>query len=202
MKRMEQVNRFLKQLGIQDDLDNITKIVPYLEKYGARKVYYREDLRSIPEIGNRGLILPGGNVIVITVNRDGSKAVLVQIRENSEIGFPGGAIEEWEYNGKRAVEPTIVAAYREFYEETGNELHHNLHFYDENVSTILYPNGDIIYGLSTFYIVELPYEEVIKYVGKESNEGKIKLIKVKDVSSYKIFENHLPIFERLKEEYS
>ena len=121
-------------------------------------------------------------------------------REKGEIGFSGGAVEEWEYNGRRAIESPLLGAYREFFEEVGARLESKLEYYCENTSTIVYPNGDVAYGLSLFYKNDIPYEVVKKFAEGGSYEGKMALIKVSDIKNYKLFPNHEPVFEKIMAE--
>lgn len=201
------IRGFFNELGIAQEMTEKFEesgsydYVGFLEnEVGAKKVYYRQSLRAIEGIGHRGLILPGGNVVVTTTLPDGSKAVLIQKREKDEIGFSGGAIEEWEYNGRRAIEAPLLGAYREFFEEVGARLDSELEYFCENTSTIVYPNEDVAYGLSLFYKIDMPYEAVAKFAEGGSYEGKMALIKVSDIKNYKLFPNHKPVFEKIMAE--
>lgn len=200
-----EVKSFMMELGFTEkDYEEFveaktTDYVQFLYEKGAGQLMYRQNLRAIPEIGHRGLILPGGNVIIITKLPDGAKAILVQKRDNGEIGFSGGAIEEWGYY-KTAIESPLLTAYREFFEEVGIQLEYELEFYTQTTSTIIYPNEDKAYGLSLFYRVNLPYELVEKFAEGGSEEGKMLLIKIEDIDKYKLFDNHKPVFEKLKSE--
>ena len=198
---------FFRNLGVSEEL--IIKFLNsgsydytnFLEnEVGAQKNYYRQSLRAIPEIGHRALMLPGGNVIV-TSYLDGEPVLLVQIRETGEIGFTGGACEEWVLGEECQTEPPILGAYREFHEEVGAELNMELEYYGENTSRIIYPNTDEAHGISSFYRVEIPEDEIKRFAAGGSYEGKMTLIKVSDIKKYPLFGNHAPIFEELMEEY-
>jgi len=206
MNFYNEVENFMKELGFEKNVyeefveAKTTDYVQYLQSKGARQLMYRQSLRAISEIGHRGLILPGGNTVVCSEFPNGEKAILVQKRDTGEIGFSGGAIEEWGYNEKTSIESPLLTAYREFFEEVGMQLEYELEFYTQTTSTIIYPNGDKAYGLSLFYKVDLPYELVEKFSEGGSEEGKMLLIKIEDIDKYKLFENHRKVFEKLKSE--
>lgn len=172
--------------------------VSFLESIGAKKIHYRNSLRSIEEVGHRGLILPGGNVVIMTELPSGEAAVLVQQRSDTKnIGFSGGAVEVWEFEGHQAVESPLVCAYREFYEEVGSDINCELESFGENHSTIYYPNGDVAFGMSFFYLAKVDFRSSSIFAAGGSDEGKFTLVRVTDLHNYEWFDNHAPILQKL-----
>ncbi len=204
----EEVRAFFTKLGIATDMTDAflssgsTDYTRFLGEIGAFPIKYRESLRKIQEVGHRGLILPGGNVVTLTVNPDFETCILLQERaKEGTFGCPGGAVEVWEYRGTQAVEPTVLCAYREFNEEVGCHLDVELSPYGENFSTIAYPNGDVAFGCSFFYKVTIPYEEAKKFEIGGSDEGSMTLIKLYELRKFPWFDNHAPILSKLLDEY-
>jgi len=200
----QQIRSFFASLGISEKMTNAfvasssTNHVLFLENVvGAKQIGYRKNLRSIPEIASKGIILPAGLAVITTVFPDGKRGVLVQLRDDGYVGFPGGSGEVWRYADNFAVEPPLLATYREFLEEVGEGFEESLKFIGENTSTIRYPNGDIVYAVSLFYGAEAPYELVARYAKGTSEEGEMVLLPIDFLEEENIFENHAPIFEQL-----
>jgi len=201
-------NRLMRNLGLSEtDIETFNAsgsmdFMSFLRSHGAKQVFYRQDLRSREGVGHTGILLTGGMSVIITQLMNGKKAVLVQHRENNEIGFPGGGTEVWQYGEKIVAEQFILTAYREFLEETGHEPRFELTPYCEDSSTITYPNGDVTFSPCMFYIAEVDYETAISFASGESAEGKMELIEIDNIKNYKIFDNHSSGFEKLIQDYN
>jgi len=178
------VEAFFSQLGVSGK-----KIQAFLESdqkdyrafllskdKGVRKLGYQKDLRKV--VRHRGLILPGVKLIIASITPEGNEVALAQASDTQVI-FPSNEIKEWLYFHKATVESPTLAAYYTFYEIIGfkSDLDPELIYIGEETTTRVQENRDIIYDISFFYKVKVPYEVIQKVESK----GKWKIFLLSDI---------------------
>lgn len=219
-KTMEQRIRELgKELGIPEDIctmarpDNWVKLFQGIgaETYDERyRVHDMGRDRGIPELRDLPMIAPGAEIVAIS-KENNEWHVIAQVRNNGEekeedkeIGVPGGAMQMWSYTPYGSKQKNVViehpelTAKREWMEETGMEMPYNLSLLTVKRTTNHYAKWPDAYAVSFYYSVEVPwtYIEEMK-TSKGSDEGKIQIIKVKDLLKYKWFPDASEAFQFL-----
>lgn len=145
----------------------------FLIQKGARKLGYQKDLRNT--VRHRGLILPGVKLIIASTTPDGGEVALAQERDNQVI-FPSDEIKEWLYFSKTAIESPTLAAYHKAFEVIGENLDLSLMYIGEKTATVVQENRDIVYDISMFYKVEVPYE----ILENAARKGKWKVLSLSE----------------------
>ncbi len=141
--------------------------------------------------GSIPLIIPGANVIAYCNLPNEDIAILVQNRKdinNGKYSFCGGAQQVFKSNSKFALEPPMLTAYRELYEETGLSIVNiNLKYFFTDTSYIEYSNGDKVLAPSTFYLAKVPYQKLLKMSKHKCREEWTQmthsLIKIQDINN-------------------
>ncbi len=217
MARQESLARRAYELALQLGLDrygieayrNVDYIMLF-ERNGAKTWCERDRIHDQPETKDMPLIVPGAQLVVTSERPDGEIMVLVQVRENGEkeeskkqIGFPGGACNMWEYEGKRQLEHPVLTAYREFQEEVGFPLTSSIHYFCNVTTTNHYKGYPDAYAFSMYYICKVDYQHMLS-IGDSSGtaEGKIKIVPVSDLINYNWFPDAEEAFNLLVRSYN
>lgn len=184
----ESVKSLFHELGIElEEEECYLPLVKLLSEKEVTDYNYRIEMRN--KIGHAPLVLPGGNVIAYCYLPNGSIAILVQNRKDVTEGkyaFCGGAQQIFKKGNKLAMESALLAAYREILEETSVSVNNIvlLPFFDYS-SYIEYQNGDQVLAPSSFFIVELSYEHLLKMSKNECDEEWThmthSLVKIEDI---------------------
>lgn len=197
------------QLGIDDYGVDVYRNVDYItlfERKGAKTWCERDRIHDQPETKTLPLIVPGAQIVVTSVRSDGEPMVLVQVRNNREkeeskkqIGFPGGACNMWEYQGRRQLEHPVLTAYREFEEEVGVDLKSPIHYFCTVTTTNHYQGYPDAYAFSMYYKCTVKYETMLSIgeCSKGSEEGRIMIIPVSELANYQWFPDAEEAFNRV-----
>lgn len=203
-----------QRLGIEEYGIDVYRNVDYIglfERKGARTWCERNRVHDQHETADLPLIVPGAQVVVTSERPDGELMVLVQVRENGEkeeckkqIGFPGGACNMWEYEGKRQLEHPVLTAYREFQEEVGFHLAWPIQYFCTTPTTVHYQGYPDAYALSMYYTCKVKEYEYMLSIGDSSgsSEGKIKILPVSELTNYCWFSDAEEAFNRLIKSYN
>lgn len=210
----QRVYDFAQRLGIEEYGVDVYRNVDYIglfERKGARTWCERDRVHDQPETKNLPLVVPGAQIVLTSKRPDGERMVLVQIREGEEkedskkqIGFPGGACNMWEYEGRRQLEHPVLTAYREFQEEVGFHLTYPIRHFCNTTTTIHYDGYPDAYALSIYYICKVDEYEYMLSIGDSSGsaEGKIKIVPVSELVNYNWFPDAEEAFNRLIKSYN
>lgn len=222
----ERIEELGRELRIPEEyliLANAYNWVEVFKTAGARtwderhRVHDMGRDKNIRELRNLPMIAPGGNIAMISQGLNGQWYIIAQVRNNGEkkeedkeIGLPGGAIQMWGYTPEDGYKEIVVlehpeiTAWREWEEETGKVLDPD---YDLELLTIKrttnhYDKWPDAYALSFYYIVDVEWSYMNKMrKSKGSEEGKIIVIKVKELPKYKWFPDASEVFQFLLDHY-
>lgn len=206
------IREMLIELGIYASIElrvNSTGWVTFLRNIKAESVCYRDWVHEQEETKDLPVPNSGAHIVLVAKGQDGRYYALVQIRENCQIRFPGGASVMWTYKGKTALEDARLTADREFMETVGKRCKEELVFLDCVTTTNHYPQTDTtlgwpdVYAQRMYYGSETTMENLEGYLkGKGPKEGKIAIVAIEELKDYKQFSNAKPVFRLLKELYS
>lgn len=187
--------------------------IDVFKKAGAKTWCERNRVHSseIPELRNLPVYAPGAQIVLVAHRKEDDRWVtLVQVRNNGEtdedekeIGFPGGACNLWEYNGKVASEHFVVAAYREFREEVGDDFYGPLDVLTIECTTNHYSGFADVYAPSVYYMREVPYSSIAHYSKcSGSEEGRIMVVPIRELCKYRRFKDAEKAFEEIIKIYA
>lgn len=206
---LPQIRRLADNLGLPEEVFGdmpISKLVSdwasEFRKYGATQKCFRDWIHDQPATKDLPVPNSGAQIVLVARGEDGDYWTMVQIRQNYEIGFPGGASSIWCYNGKEVWEDVLLTAHREFKEEVGQYCNANLVFLDFTTTTNHYEYYPDTYAPSMYYGSEVSYNELMRFAIGSSDEGSHAVIRIKDLNDYKWFNNAAPVFELLQKLYA
>lgn len=212
---MPRVKELGRAIGLPEEIIRMASEGNWAEvfkKVGAKTWCERNRVHDseIPEVRNLPVYAPGAQIVLVAQRPDDGKwFTLVQVRNNGEtdesekeIGFPGGACNLWEYNGKVASEHFVVAAYREFREEVGDDFYGPLDVLTMECTTNHYSGFADVYAPSVYYIREVPYSSIVHYSKcSGSEEGRIMIIPIKKLNEYCWFKDAEGAFKEIIQKY-
>lgn len=206
------VRKLISELGIYTNVKttqlNYANWISFLKNSKAEQVCYRDWVHDQEATKNLPVPNSGAQIVLVAKGKDERYYTLVQIRENGQIGFPGGASAMWTYKGTTVWEDVRLTADREFKEEVGIRCKEELVFLDFTTTTNHYPATETspgwpdVYAPSMYYGSETTWEALEGYTkGKGSKEGKIAIVAIDELEKFKQFNNAKPVFELLQALY-
>lgn len=164
-------------------------ITSFFEDHGVTEYDYESIIRE--KTGQDGLVLPQGDLLIVTKTPDGEPAFLVQRKAGTpNLRFAGSSVKVWYHGEIGALESTALRAYSVLYENVGLDCDVQLNFLLESTATVYEPESGLFFRGSYFFETLVDYDSVAHLVNEDSPNAEYFFVKQSNLGKYSWDESH------------